>query len=209
MTHFNLTMIGALLLGSASVAVAGGDPASYTVGRHGVIGGSTKDYRNVVPVPAPNPSNSPQKDWYVRGDLGYTFAANNEAGQSDETSRLFGGVGFGRYITPSLRADITAFFKHTDNHDFVGLFNIYYDFDRHAGFKPYIGLGIGGASFDADEVSGSRFGFAASATGGITIDLAPSIKLDSGYQFLWSDSRATEGQDDHIIRTGLRLDISP
>ena len=201
MTHLKLTVIGALFLGAAASTAIAGD---FAVGRGGVIGGGMKDYRNVVPVPAPHPANAPNRDWYVRGDLGFNFYAGD-----DSEDKLFGGIGFGRYITPSLRADITTFFKHSDDHNFVGLANVYWDFERHSAFKPYVGLGIGGASFDAEGLNGSRFGLAASATAGLTIDLMPAIKLDSGYQFLWSDSKATDGDDDHIIRTGLRIDLSP
>ncbi|NJM54841.1 MAG: porin family protein [Verrucomicrobiae bacterium] len=201
MTHLKLTVIGTLLLGAAAPTAIASD---YVVGRGGVIGGGMKDYRNAVPVPAPKPAPSPERDWYVRGDLGFNFYAGD-----DSEDKLFGGIGFGRYITPSLRADLTMNFKHSDDHNFVGLANIYWDFERHSAFKPYLGLGVGGASFDADDQNGSRFGLAVSATAGVTIDIMPAIKLDSGYQFLWSDSKATDGDDDHIIRTGLRIDLSP
>ena len=200
MRHLKLTVIGALLLSvSATIASA----SDFAVGRAGVIGGM-KDYRNAVPVPAPQPANSPQRDWYVRGDLGFNFYAGD-----DSEDKLFGGIGFGRYITPSLRADITAYFKHSDRHNFVSFANLYWDFERHSAFKPYVGLGLGGASFDVEGVNGSRYGLAANATAGVTIDIAPAVKLDSGYQFIWSDSKATDGNDDHVIRTGFRIDLSP
>ncbi len=201
MTHLTSAVIGALLLSAGATIASAND---YAVGRGGVIGGSTKDFRNVVPVPKPNPANSPERDWYVRGDLGFNFYAGD-----DSEDKLFGGIGFGRYITPSIRTDITAFFKHSDRHDFVSFANLYYDFERQSAFTPYVGLGIGGAGFNVESVNGSRFGLAATATAGLTIDIAPSIKLDSGYQFIWSDSKATDGDDDHIIRTGIRIDLSP
>jgi opacity protein-like surface antigen len=89
------------------------------VGRGGVIdatGGSVKDYRNVVAVPAPRPLPSPTRDWYLRGDIGYEVYAHariEERGgpmlyDLDQTSRTaFASIGMGRYLTPTLRMDLT------------------------------------------------------------------------------------------------------
>lgn len=197
-----IATLGAVLVTAGSgIATA----ADY-VGRGGVIRdyGSIKDYRNVTPVPAPHPANEPQRDWYVRGDIGYGFY-----GDSRTSDHLFGGIGFGRYITPSLRSDITIDFKDSRSHDFTSTVNVYYDFDRHWAVKPYLGVGVGGAKFNTEGSNASKYGVALAAMAGFTIDIAPSIKLDTGYRFTWSDAGSSDGTDDHAIRTGIRIELYP
>lgn len=194
-------------LGSALlVAGAGLASAGEYVGRNGVIRdyGSIKDGRDVVPVPAPNPANTPERDWYVRGDIGYGFVVDGVS-----RDHLFGGIGFGRYITPSVRSDITMDFKSSRYHDFVSTVNLYYDFNRHFGFKPYVGVGVGGAKFNAVNTTENSFGIAVAGMIGFTIDIAQSVKLDTGYRFTWSDSGATDGAEEHAFRTGIRIDLTP
>lgn len=110
-----------LTLGLAVLAASTVSPraADFAVGSGGVIKdfGSIKDYKNAaVPVPAPMPSNSATKDWYIRGDFGYNLATDadvaatggSSARNGDELNGfIFGSVGFGRYVTPSLRAELT------------------------------------------------------------------------------------------------------
>ena len=115
-----------LTLGLAVLAATTVSPraADWGVGSGGVIKdfGSVKDYKNaaVVPVPSPIPGQSYGKDWYVRGDFGYNLATNVDvtatggvtARNSDDLNGFgFGSVGFGRYLTPSIRADVTFDFR--------------------------------------------------------------------------------------------------
>ena len=115
-----------LTLGLAVLAATTVSPraADWGVGSGGVIKdfGSIKDYKNaaVVPVPSPIPSQSYSKDWYIRGDFGYnlgtdvdvTSVGDIKTRNSDDLNGFaFGSVGFGRYITPSLRADLTFDFR--------------------------------------------------------------------------------------------------
>lgn len=197
-TH--IAAIGAILMMTATGYAAAGE----YVGRGGVIRdyGSIKDHRNHVPVPAPNPANEPHRDWYVRGDLGYGFYSD-----SDSADHFFGGIGFGRYFTHSIRGDLTLDFKESQGRSYTGLANLYYDFDRHRFLRPYIGAGIGGAKFN--EGGNQSYGLAVAAMAGFTVDITPTIKLDSGYRFTWADAQSTDGVDDHAIRVGLRLDIYP
>ena len=289
-----LPLAAALLAASTSLTIA-----ADWVGRGGVINGGIKDYSNAVPVPSPHPAPVQSvRDWYVRGDVGYNFYAHGEINEyggvrgfeMDKTAGdAFGGIGFGRYLTPSLRFDITSDFKtkrrlaptnqrfteantsllgvpanfdvaHTENAfttNYSGMINLYYDFARHGAFRPYIGAGVGAGynriertfdqtatcrDFDDDNnpltpnvacggsvtATGrgltSSIGFAAAVMAGFAVDIAPGVKLDSGYRFLWSGTDAaitfdnalgsknrlgTEDRFDHEIRTGLRLDLTP
>ena len=85
-------------------------------------------------------------------------------------------------------ADITIDFKDSRSHDFTSTVNVYYDFDRHWAVKPYLGVGVGGAKFNTEGSNASKYGVALAAMAGFTIDIAPSIKLDTGYRFTWSDA---------------------
>jgi opacity protein-like surface antigen len=110
-----------LTLALAALAVSTSAPrAGEWVGSGGVIKdyGSAKDGRGAaVPVPAPRPAPIEKAEWYVRGDLGYLVANHQEYkldnGReiSDSSDTAFGGIGFGRYISPGWRVDFTADFK--------------------------------------------------------------------------------------------------
>jgi opacity protein-like surface antigen len=114
-----------LALGLAVLAVTAASPkaADWSVGSNGAIKdfGSIKDYRNAaVPVPAPTPSPSFAKDYYIRGDLGFNLATSANVtttggitarGDDELNNFLFGSIGAGRYITPSLRGEITFDFR--------------------------------------------------------------------------------------------------
>jgi opacity protein-like surface antigen len=113
-----------LTLGLAVLAASTASPraADWAVGSGGARDfGSIKDYRNAaVPVPAPTPSPMSSKDWYVRGDIGYDLATVADitatggitAQSGDQLNGFtFGSVGFGRYITPSLRAEFSVEFR--------------------------------------------------------------------------------------------------
>ncbi len=112
-------------LGLAVLAASAASPkaADWSVGSNGAIKdfGSVKDYRNAaVPVPAPSPSPSLAKDYYIRGDIGFNLAtsANVTAtgglttrGDDELNNFLFGSIGAGRYLTPSLRAEVAFDFR--------------------------------------------------------------------------------------------------
>jgi opacity protein-like surface antigen len=113
-----------LTLALAALAITTTAPrAGEWVGSGGVIQnyGGTKDYRSAaVPVPAPRPAPIEKAEWYLRGDIGYLIANHQEysidgtsSGReiSDSSDTAFGGIGFGRYISPGWRVDFTADFK--------------------------------------------------------------------------------------------------
>jgi len=113
-----------LALGLAILAATSVSPraADWAVGSGGVIKdfGSVKDYRNAaVPVPAPTPAPTyTGKDWYVRGDVGWTLASSTDitatggiTTRDDLDGFAFGSIGAGRYLTPSIRAEMSFDFR--------------------------------------------------------------------------------------------------
>ena len=75
-----------------------------------------------VPVPAPVPI-AQSFTWYVRADLGYTlgssgtvtstngYGISHSADYGHESGPFLGGIGAGRYMTPTMRWDITADYR--------------------------------------------------------------------------------------------------
>jgi opacity protein-like surface antigen len=104
-----LITAAAIAIAAVSPAVAGGD-VIYT--------GVRDPYAAAVPVPAPAPIPVYDADYYVRFDTGASWMANGEIDELDTpiTSRdiddveaiEFGSIGAGRYITPSIRAEIAV-----------------------------------------------------------------------------------------------------
>jgi len=107
----SLTLSLALLAGVSTQALAGGD---WPAGGYGGI----KDYGTyeAVPVPAPTPVPQYEPKWYLRADIGWRFdtSANLEGANSglrDDEDLEGQGIfsfGMGRYITPTLRFDVTG-----------------------------------------------------------------------------------------------------
>ena len=104
-----LIIAAAIAIAAVSPAVAGG-VVIYT--------GVRDPYAAAVPVPAPAPIPVYDADYYVRFDTGASWMANGEIDELDTpmTSRdiddveaiEFGSIGAGRYITPSIRAEIAV-----------------------------------------------------------------------------------------------------
>lgn len=101
----------ALML-SAAVAVATPATAADMKGEYGA---RTVGAYPAVPVPAPIPVPD-TFNWYIRGDAGYALSSDGKVSASggpqvtimdsaDRDGPYYGGIGFGRYITPSLRAE--------------------------------------------------------------------------------------------------------
>ena len=110
-----LLSLGLALL-AAGPAEAGdwNNGAGVLVRDHGGMAG--------VPVPAPVPV-AETAHWYVRADLGYAFKSS---GSVDTTTALgasfkskyddgegpfHGGIGFGYYVTPTFRWDLTGDYR--------------------------------------------------------------------------------------------------
>ena len=103
----SIMLATAAVTGLAGEAIAGGD----------VIYTGIKDYA-AVPVPAPVPIPVYEPEYYVRFDAGAAWLSNGtleEYGSSMTTRSIddietleFGSIGAGRYITPSLRAELAV-----------------------------------------------------------------------------------------------------
>lgn len=114
MNRHTLRALAALTLGGAFL-----QPAA-AADMPGSSGGRSYSSGGVVAVPAPIPFEETYK-WYVRGDFGATLGRSGDVGVtggpvtvddvSDWGNRGLFSVGFGRYITPSLRAEFTADFR--------------------------------------------------------------------------------------------------
>ena len=107
-------VVGVALLAGATSARAG----DYDFGNGGM-----KDYGSAaVPVPAPMPLPMYEADWYVRIDGGYAISNSGDVSVEDVDGSGFllqhtdlgaqdgsanFSAGIGRYITPSLRWDVT------------------------------------------------------------------------------------------------------
>lgn len=97
--------------------------APAAAGDYDYSGGSVKDYgAAAVPVPAPMPLPMYEADWYMRIDAGYALSSSADVTVEDVDGSGFTlrhtdlddqngtasfSAGFGRYITPSLRWDVT------------------------------------------------------------------------------------------------------
>ena len=166
-----LTLGLAMAAVAAHPALAGGD----------VIYQGVKDPAAAIPVPAPIPIEHYAPEYYVRIDVGGSWLSGGTVEETgtpidihsseDVETMEWGSIGAGRYITPSIRAEIavdlsTKASLQTDGtqtfhipsgsgilqvnrtekiqyeQDF-GMLNFYYDFRNGSLFTPYIGAGVG------------------------------------------------------------------
>jgi opacity protein-like surface antigen len=96
----------ALLLATAAAApaLAGGD----------VIYQGVKTPGAAIPVPAPIPVEIYQPDYYVRADIGASWIRGGGVEETGTPMNMndsieameFGSLGFGRYVTPSIRVEL-------------------------------------------------------------------------------------------------------
>ena len=111
-----------LMLGLGLVAASAGVAAAADWNNGGE---SYKRYGGAaaVPVPAPAPVPMSSADWYVRGDLNFPIGSSGsldttgvnpafDVKRPDDMPRYFGGsIGVGRYITPSIRAEMAIDYR--------------------------------------------------------------------------------------------------
>lgn len=107
------TLARTVLMLTAVMAVAVPATAADMKGEYGA---RTVGSYPAVPVPAPIPIPD-SFNWYVRGDAGYAVKAQGSTtvagpaldivGVEEQHGPYMGSIGFGRYITPSLRAEFS------------------------------------------------------------------------------------------------------
>ena len=206
--------------------------------------GSMKDtVSDAVMVPAPMPI--PQTTaWYIRGDVGYAaidevdLVEDNQyqlTGNNIDDSWSAGG-GIGYYFTTRLRGDVTVDYITDaeivgDNLDAtapvgggrrefevastVALANLYYDFDMHGKFSPYVGAGLGVAynNVGAGHATGTTYAnglqgvidgatetnFAWALMAGASYEIHTGFRLDASYRYLNLGSAHTGAISDTTV----------
>lgn len=197
--------------------------------------GSIKDYEYAPPAA--------QRAFYVRIDGGYSWAMEPGLYQWDrsfitrdlEESWTLGG-GVGMYFSRGFRADLT--YDHRFEADVSGttygggyngtrrlglsadviLANLYYDFQGHGMFTPYVGFGVGAARVQTTKGwavdigcgcgtgfatgGGEDWNFAAAAMLGLNIKLHDRLSLDTGYRYVYMGDGHTTVADLSSASTG-------
>ena len=191
-------------------------------------GGSIKD----GPAAYSQPAIASAARMYLRGDfswanqdLGSIYEPPAYTLSSPTIARTHGfGAGAGIYYTPNVRMDFT--YDWRSNADVTGdvvdgaatvqgkrrfgvksdvaLFNLYYDFDAHARFKPYLGVGLGfarnrtsngvidiaptcalPATCEATFEGKTEWSAAGALMAGFSAKLHDRMHLDAGYRFMY------------------------
>jgi opacity protein-like surface antigen len=160
---------------------------------------------------------------------GYNTAVHGESADTKSYAGLFNiyhdfeksrgftpylGIGLGGGLTQLKRnySEASGCTHYTDTRDVA-------PFPANLGCAP----GMTGGQTAARDKGTMTWGLAAALMAGVTIDVAPGIKLDSSYRFLWEGTSASisgvnvEGKSvnltvgdrfDHELRTGLRVDLN-
>ncbi|MEL6288557.1 MAG: opacity family porin [Pseudomonadota bacterium] len=193
-----LTAAAALLLGATSLAQA-------TEEYHAGLKGGIHD-EAIETILVPEAVSMPETvSWYLRADFGYGFMTNTDietgaTGVIDPEGVESWSFGFGRYLAPNWRFDITGDFRkdepvykrsgtffesfqrvgdvrvaspvdptqeiivqdvitfriETEGSETISfqnhtvLANLYYDFDKWNGFRPYVGGGLGMSIYEIE-----------------------------------------------------------
>ena len=106
--HSGLTLALAVAVGAVTPALAGGD----------VIYQGYKDPAAAVPVPAPIPIEEYAAEYYIRADVAGSCLSDANLGETgtrldirdvgDVEAIEWGSLGFGRYVTPSIRVELAV-----------------------------------------------------------------------------------------------------
>lgn len=172
----------------------------------------------------------------MSGDQGYTDSVGQTSGDIKYDNTVSFGGALGLRLTKNVRIEGEVSYRNPDvssldidnqgNFDsganlknWLGLMNVYYDFDFRGKLKPYISAGLGFGHYDA-TVNGSATGpsFAESTTAftyqagaGLSYQLNPTTALTGGYRYLDSldlDFGNVEvDYSSHEFLVGLRYDL--
>ena len=186
-----------LLAAAATIAVA---PAAHAYqGFYGAIGAGLnylQPDQDVESVGAFSPAFDSEAD-YKNGigvytalgyDWGNKYRGEIEFAYRQNDARHYAGDGLGFAGWPTLDGDLQAYSI---------MFNLIRDFDTGGALTPYVGLGVGGASFK-NQVSGpnpvlgalviddSAKRLAYQAIAGVAVKLAEGLSLDLSYRYFAS-----------------------
>ncbi len=97
--------------------------------------------------------------------------------------------------------------------NWLGLLNVYYDFDLRGKIKPYIGAGLGfghyTAEFDGESDDTTAFSYQVGA--GLKYQLSPKTAITGGYRYLDSLDLDFDGMEvdygSHELMIGLQYDL--
>lgn len=147
--------------------------------------------------------------WYGRADIGYNFEGdfaidgNHWGRQGDLESDWRGFLGLGYAFQNSFRLEgevghrfneipqVPQIGQGGDAHAWSGMLNLYYDFNRGGTVEPYVGVGAGFASvnanaFDPNALSGlddKDASIAYQALAGVAVSIGPQLDIDFGYRW--------------------------
>lgn len=130
-----------------------------------------------------------EEGWYGRADVGYSVAGELTAFGSDYDleNDWMGDLGLGYGFQNGFRLDGELAYRNNEvdlwNQDatvWSAMINAFYDFNRHGGFQPYLGVGAGYGRLDFGNEDDSSFAWQAMA--GFAIPLSEQLKLDVGYR---------------------------
>lgn len=104
--RFAQVVLSAMMCSAAAVQAFGAD-----------FGSGSQSYGAAIPVPAPIPIPEYDAEYYIRMDVGGTIDTSAHLenygshfelkDDSDLQTSIFGSVGIGRYLTPSIRAELS------------------------------------------------------------------------------------------------------
>lgn len=175
----------------------------------GMAAAQAADISEPVPVPE-TPQEYAAMGWYLRGDIGWSFLEWS-GGDDDSALVVGGGVGYrwSENMRSDLRVDWAGDYDTGDNGDLnttTVLGNLYFDWANESAFTPYLGAGVGYGWVNASGDGDDDDGFAYALMAGVSVKLADTISLDTGYRFR---DVLISGPDpyEHQIMTGLRFEF--
>lgn len=178
-------------------------------------------------------------EWYVAGQIGANLLTDSDFDdrfgtvvEAEFETGIVLGVEVGLVLPQGFRVGGEIAYRANDVDRFRGpgssapgaaemtaisfMGNLWYDFPKTGGIRPYIGGGVGLAEVEANNVvNGAIFvdddetTFAFQLGAGLAIDLAPKVALTVDYRYFFAVDPSFVGAeadyDSHSLMTGLRF----
>lgn len=158
--------------------------------------------------------------WYVQGNAGVGFESRLQGSPERRTDPGWGvGGAAGRDFGNGWRADGEIVYFSADNNRgqtgstdvLAGFANVYYDFLHDTAWRPFIGVGVGGARVQS-QGEGSDAGFAYQAKVGVDHPFTDRLTGEVAYRYIGvTDVKAGSGLSrfygdyhTHAVTVGLR-----